>query len=100
VPELPHAAELNMSVILHGDATGEFRVALVKPCAVTHALDTSQRYIKLAVEGFTPNPPPQTTAITAIVPSDASVAPPGHYMVTVVGSTGSPSKAAWIKVLP
>ena len=62
---------------------------LVKPEAVTHSSDGNQRLIKL---GFTPT----ATGLTAQIPNEPNLAPPGWYMMFVVDTSGVPSVAAWV----
>ena len=62
---------------------------LVKPEAVTHSSDGNQRLIKLA---FTPT----ATGLTAQIPNEPNLAPPGWYMMFVVDTSGVPSVAAWV----
>jgi hypothetical protein len=101
VPVRKHGDPLEVIATVPGTTGGEFRVALISPSAVTHALNTNQRYVKL---GFNPqwqpalNPPPATTAIPVIIPSDADILPAGYYMVAITASNGSTSTAKWVRI--
>jgi hypothetical protein len=83
-----------------GNASGEFRVTLHQPGAVTHALNTSARYVVLQHGPVTVNTPPSLTTINVFLPVDIDNVPPGYYLLTVVSSIGVPSRAAWVKVEP
>ena len=65
------------------------RAALIRPAAVTHSSDPNQRYVEL----------PMTVSGTSIglhVTSNPNIAPPGWYMLFVVGAGGVPSVAQWV----
>ena len=65
------------------------RVALLRPSATTHCMDTDQRLVDL----------PFTTAgdaITFTPPSNGNLAPPGWYMLVVTDTKGRPSVARWV----
>lgn len=82
-----------------GGQASEFRVALLRPGSITHAFDCNQRYIVVDITTQPiPTGNPDEWFFTVEVPVNASIAPPGDYMVTVVGTTGLPSKAAWIEI--
>ncbi len=78
------------------ESTEEFRVALLSPCASTHNVDFSQRYVELEVTQFSPIGGGAEIDVTA--PEDGNVAPPGWYMLTVVNKEGLPSVAEWVQV--
>jgi galactose oxidase-like protein len=69
------------------------RVALIRAGSVTHSVNFDQRYVDLPfdrVEG----------GLTARIPGQASVAPPGWYMLFLVDDDGVPSVARWVRVAP
>ncbi len=70
---------------------GVASVVLMHPASVTHANDMDQRLVALpgAAE-------PGGMAVTA--PADASIAPPGWYMLFALDSRGRPSDARWIRL--
>jgi hypothetical protein len=70
------------------DAESTVRVALIRPDAVTHGVNFDQRYLILP---FTAS----SGGLTVRAP-DASVAPPGWYMLFLVNSEGVPSVASWV----
>ena len=67
------------------------RAALVRPAAVTHSSDPNQRYIELpmTVDG---------NSIGLNVTSNPNLAPPGWYMLFVLGANGVPSVATWVNL--
>ena len=67
------------------------RVALVRLGAVTHSVNMEQRYVPLS---FTAG----TGSLTATAPVNANVAPPGVYMLFIVGTDGVPSVAKMVTV--
>ncbi|MFI5025791.1 MAG: galactose oxidase-like domain-containing protein, partial [Solirubrobacterales bacterium] len=67
------------------------KVALVRLGAVTHSVNMEQRYVPL---GFTGS----GGSITATAPLNANIAPPGVYMLFVIGSDGVPSLAKMVRM--
>ena len=67
------------------------KVALVRLGAVTHSVNMEQRYVPLL---FSAN----GGAINATAPANANVAPPGVYMLFVIGADGVPSVAKMVRV--
>jgi hypothetical protein len=102
IADLDPSEPLTLEVVLPGtiEANSEFRVALLRPSAVTHANDMSQRYIRLRVIAVVKNDPPASSLIDILGPSSRMVAPAGHYMITVVSSDGVPSVAKWVRISP
>jgi hypothetical protein len=66
-------------------------VALIRPSAVTHALDMNQRYVSLS---FTAG----SGALQVTAPADGGTAPPGYYMLVIEDTSGIPSVAAWVRI--
>lgn len=64
------------------------RVALMRPGAITHHTDTEQRYVALDWV------PDGAGRVRASVPNDASVAPPGWYMLWIVDGQQRPCERA------
>jgi len=67
------------------------KASLIRPEAVTHSSDPNQRYVDL----------PMTVTGTTIglnLTSNPNLAPPGWYMLYVVGTNGVPSVAQWVQV--
>lgn len=67
-------------------------VVLLRPGAVTHAFNMSQRYIGCAIVSAA------GAAIQVTAPPDGNVAPPGHYLLFVVDGDRVPSEGVWIKL--
>ncbi|MFI1994168.1 galactose oxidase-like domain-containing protein [Actinoplanes sp. NPDC020271] len=65
------------------------KAELIRPEAVTHSSDPNQRFVDLpmSVNG---------TTIGLNVTSNPNIAPPGWYMLFVVGTNGVPSVAQWV----
>ena len=63
-------------------------VALMRPSASTHHTNTEQRHVPLA---FAPS---GANTLQVQVLNDATVAPPGYYMVFIVDSNGRPCERA------
>jgi hypothetical protein len=66
---------------------------LMAPGATTHANDMHQRFVQLDIA---PRPDGRGAALAA--PPNPNVAPPGYYMLFVLGPTGKPSVATWVYV--
>lgn len=73
------------------DTPGIDGVALIRPGAVTHAIDMNQRYVPLQ---FTQS----GNELTVGAPRDGNVAPPGRYMLVIKNGNGVPSVARWIQI--
>lgn len=73
------------------DAAAIVAVSLVKTAAVTHAFDSDQRYVPLT---FTPI----GGDLNVQIPSNRNLAPPGYYMLFIVGTNGVPSVASFVKI--
>jgi hypothetical protein len=69
------------------------KVSWVRLPSVTHSLDEHQHFTFLA---FTANT--NATALTVTAPASANLAPPGHYMLFVLTTTGVPSIAAVVQI--
>ena len=69
------------------------KVALVRIGAVTHSTNMEQRYVPL---GFTAD----GGSLTATVPTNPNLAPPGFYMLFVVDAAGVPSVAHMMRLDP
>lgn len=67
-------------------------IVLLKPGAVTHGFNQSQRYVGCAITGTT------ATAVNATAPPDGTIAPPGHYLLFLVDQDRSPSTGTWIRL--
>lgn len=68
-------------------------VVLMRPCASTHHTNTEQRHVPLS---FAPSG--ANTLEVQVLP-DATVAPPGYYMVFIVDSNGRPcTRASFLRL--
>jgi hypothetical protein len=67
------------------------RAAFIRLGTSTHSLNMDQRYIGL-------NYAPMATGLTLQGPPNASVAPPGYYMLFLVGPNGVPSVAKIVRL--
>ena len=67
-------------------------VALIRPMATTHHTDTEQRYVKLNLIGR------GNGWLTVVAPDDATVAPPGYYML-FIRAGDIPSEATFVRLL-
>lgn len=66
-------------------------VALLRPSATTHGLDTDQRYVGLSFRSTS------STTVEARLPPEPGIAPPGYYMLFVL-SEGVPSHGLFLSV--
>ncbi len=67
------------------------RVVLIRPGSNTHEIDSDQRSIPLT---FTVS----GTTVTATLPSNANLLPPGYYMLFALNGSGVPAVAPWVRV--
>ncbi|MBI0299869.1 DUF1929 domain-containing protein [Streptomyces sp. PRKS01-29] len=67
------------------------KMRLIRPGSFTHVTNVEQRSIAL---DFTRT----KDGVTVTLPKEASVVPPGWYMLNAVDDQGTPSKAVWVKV--
>jgi hypothetical protein len=65
---------------------------LLRNCATTHSFDGSQRLVDLEVTGRNGG------VVTARIPQNPNIAPPGWYMLYLVDNSGRPSVAKWVHV--
>jgi hypothetical protein len=68
------------------------RITWIRLSAVTHAFNQNQRMNRLAFSAASGS----TLSVTA--PANANLAPPGHYMLFVVNSSGVPSLARVVRI--
>ena len=86
--EIPYNAPFAVSV---PNAASIGKVALIRLGAVTHSVNMEQRYIPLS---FTRG----CGALRATAPANPNIAPPGVYMLFVIGADGVPSVAKMVRV--
>ncbi len=80
-------------VAVAGEPAAVTRAVLMRPGAVTHAVDMSQQAIELPLSA-------QAEGLTLRTPRNATVAPPGYYMLFVLDADGVPSVASWVRLDP
>ena len=70
------------------DAINIQRVALIRNGSSTHAFNPDQRYVGLTFNAVNAN------TLSASIPADPSVLPPGYYMLWIINNAGLPCKLA------
>jgi hypothetical protein len=65
---------------------------LLRPGAVTHGWNQSQRYVECAIIGGT------ATAVRVLAPPNGNVAPPGYYLLFILTGGRLPSVGRWIRL--
>jgi hypothetical protein len=65
---------------------------LIRPGAVTHGFNMSQRLIECAIVGVTP------TEVQVEAPADGNIAPPGPYLLFILTAAGAPSVGHWVRL--
>jgi hypothetical protein len=69
------------------------QVVLMAPGATTHGADMHQRRVPLRISQRVPG-----KGVNAISPEGPAIAPPGWYMLFVVGKNGAVSQASWLQL--
>ncbi|GAC1369838.1 MAG: kelch motif-containing protein [Candidatus Saccharimonadales bacterium] len=64
---------------------------LIRPSAVTHVTDVDQRSVALDISR-------DSSSLKLKLPSQATLVPPGYYMLFLVDKDGTPSVAKWVQV--
>jgi hypothetical protein len=67
-------------------------IVLIRPGAVTHGFNQTQRYVGCAIVSA------GGTSVQATAPPDGNVAPPGYYLLFFVDGDRVPSQGVWIKL--
>jgi plastocyanin len=76
------------------NSTSIAEVVLIRPGAVTHGFNQSQRFIGCTITGTGGG------AIQVQSPPDGNIAPPGWYLLFIVDAGRVPSVAKWIQLTP
>jgi FtsP/CotA-like multicopper oxidase with cupredoxin domain len=76
------------------NATSIGEAVLIRPGAVTHGWNQSQRFVGCAITGTAAG------SVDVLAPPDGNVAPPGHYLLFIVDAARVPSIGRWIRVTP
>ena len=71
---------------------GIVEVVLLRPGAVTHGWNQSQRLVECSVAGHT------ATAVQVQAPPDGNIAPPGYYLLFIRTAARIPSIRRWIRL--
>jgi Domain of unknown function (DUF1929) len=66
--------------------------SLLRNCVTTHSFDGSQRLVDLVITDR------NAGVVTATVPQNPNLAPPGWYMLFLVDNGGIPATASWIRL--
>ena len=96
--EKDYGEQLLFDVMVKDASTTVSTVALIRPSAVTHGCDMSQRYVQLKLSATPTAPTARKRGVSALMPIDGFHAPPGYYMLVVVDSNKKPSHSVWIKL--
>ncbi len=67
------------------------KVSLIRLGSVTHAFDASQRFQSLSFS-------PSGGGLSVTAPANANLAPPGHYLVTILDGDGIPSISKIVRI--
>lgn len=67
-------------------------VVLLRPGAVTHGFNMTQRLVECAIVGTTPG------NVSVQAPPDGNIAPPGHYLLFILTAGRAPSLGRWIRI--
>ncbi len=74
------------------EASVVVEAVLMKPGAVTHGFNMSQRAIECAIVGG------DAAGIDVVAPPNGNVAPPGYYLLFLVDANRVPSTGRWIRL--
>jgi hypothetical protein len=66
---------------------------LIRPGAVTHGFNMSQRLIECVITGG------NATSVQVQTPPNANIAPPGPYLLFILTASRIPSEARWVRLL-
>jgi plastocyanin len=91
---LPNVAYTAAFTIQTPQAGSIAEVILMRPGAVTHGFDMSQRAIELAITAS------GVGTVDVVAPSNGNVAPPGFYLLFILDGNRVPSVARWIHLGP
>lgn len=77
--------------VVMGDSTTISKVTFIRLSSVTHSFNMNQRLNNLTVSQ-------NGSTLTITTPANSSVAPPGHYLMFIINSSGVPSVGEIVKV--
>jgi hypothetical protein len=84
-----HAQTFHVS---SADAAAVARIAILRTGSVTHSYNSDQRYIVLDFRRS------GETELEVVAPPDASIAPPGYYLLFLLNADGIPSIGTFLRV--
>lgn len=88
ITQAPASATYGQSFGLQVSGTVK-SASLMSPMSATHQTDTNARLVDLPLSG-------SGTSLTATVPANSNLLPPGPYMLTVLDTNNVPSVAKWV----
>ena len=74
------------------DSASIGEVVILRPGAVTHGFDMSQRLVQLEIAAT------GAGTVDAVAPPNGNVAPPGWYLLFVLNGSRVPSEGRWIRL--
>lgn len=94
ITDAPPVAPLGqIMTVTTPDAERIASARLIRPSAITHVTDLEQRSVALELV------PQRTPGMLGLaVPGEATIVPPGYYMLFLVDTGGRPSVARWVQV--
>src|SRR5262249_48982626 len=91
IQSVPRDWTYGATITIHTPQAREIKwLSLVRPMATTHSWDSNQRLVDVHFE------PHGFCHLTAQVPRQSMLAPPGWYMLFLVQHSGVPSVASWV----
>ncbi|MBK6939239.1 MAG: DUF1929 domain-containing protein [Planctomycetes bacterium] len=97
ISQVPLPPNPSFSVQLRPGSTLD-RVALVRTGSITHAFDSSQRYVVLNTAVFPDPATPDKYTVIVTLPPTLFATPAGDYMLFALSSLGVPSVASMIRI--
>jgi hypothetical protein len=89
----PDQCTYGQSIQIKSPQSANIRWAsLMRNCVTTHSFDGSQRLVDLDVTSLA------NGIVTATVPQNSNIAPPGWYMLFIIDNNGTPSVASWMRL--
>jgi len=87
----PTEWKYGQDIVIGSPQAGNIKWAsIIRPGVTTHSFDNSQRLVDLAISAQAGG------QVHAASPAQATLAPPGWYMLFLIDNTGVPSVATWI----
>lgn len=92
ITDAPLTAQLGDTMTVASPQSADIASArLIRPSAVTHVTDVEQRSIALGLHQH-------DGKLLLTIPTEATLVPPGNYMLFLVDKHGVPSVATWVQV--